>query len=314
MFNKLSNKTLLILFIILLVIVAAFLFYDSKHGERSFRKDLVNIDTAQVTSINIYPKITHHKLVKIFKEGNNWKVDIPNNKTAFVPKQKINEIFRELLSIEPLSVAALGKNKWKEYQVDDSSGTEIKVFEGGNNTLDLTIGKFAFRRPKTMLSYVRVSGDDNVYQINGMPGFLFNQNADYFRDGRVINDNYSNWTKLSFTYPGDSSFVLEKKNKNWMIGSQMADSAKTVNLLRPLSDLTNQDFADNFDQNLLSKAAYTLTINSSAKGGITVTAFISPKDTLINSSTNPDAYFDAGKNSLLKQIFRGKRDFFKKKK
>ena len=314
MFNKLSNKTLLILFIILLVIVAAFLFYDSKHGERSFRKDLVNIDTAQVTSINIYPKTTHHKLVKIFKEGHYWKVDIPNNKTAFVPKQKIDEIFRELLGIKTLSVAALGKNKWKEYEVDDSSGTEIKVFEGGNNTLDLTIGKFAFRRPKTMLSYVRVGGDDNVYQINGMPGFLFNQNADYYRDGRVINDRYSNWTKLSFTYPGDSSFVLEKKNKNWMIGSQIADSAKTVNLLRPLSDLTSQDFADNFDQSLLSKATYTLTINSSAKGGITVTAFISPKDTLINSSTNPDAYFDAGKNSLLKQIFRGKRDFFKKKK
>jgi hypothetical protein len=90
MFNKLSNKTLLILFIILLVIVAAFLFYDSKHGERSFRKDLVNIDTSKVTSINIYPKSTDHKLVKIFKEGNYWKVDIPNNKSAFVPQQKEN--------------------------------------------------------------------------------------------------------------------------------------------------------------------------------------------------------------------------------
>jgi hypothetical protein len=165
-----------------------------------------------------------------------------------------------------------------------------------------------------MLSYVRVGGDDNVYQINGMPGFLFNQNANYFRDGRVIKDNYINWTKLSFTYPGDSSFVLEKKNKNWMIGSQMADSAKTVNVLRPLSDLTSQDFADNFDQSLLGKASYTLTINSTAKGGITVTAFISPTDTLINSSTNPDAYFDVSKNNFLEQIFRTKRDFFKKKK
>ena len=314
MFNKLSNKALLILFIILLVIVAAFLFYDSKHGERSFRKDLVNIDTAKVTSINIYPKTTNHKPVKLFKEGNYWKVDIPDNKSAFVPEQKMDEIFRELMGIKPQSVAALSKNKWKEYQVDDSSGTEIKVFEGGDNTLDLTIGKFAFQQPKSMLSYVRIAGDDNVYQINGMPGFLFNQNTNYFRDGRVINDNYSNWTKLSFTYPGDSSFVLEKKNKNWVIGSQIADSAKTVNLLRPISDLTSQDFVDNFDQNLLSKATYTLTINSTAKGGITVTAFISPTDTLINSSTNPDAYFDGSKNNFLEQIFRGKRDFFKKKK
>ena len=56
MFNKLSTKTLIILFAGLLIVVAAFLFNDAKHGERSFRKDLVNIDTAKVTSINIYPK------------------------------------------------------------------------------------------------------------------------------------------------------------------------------------------------------------------------------------------------------------------
>ena len=237
MFNKLSTKTLIILFVGLLILVAAFLFYDSEHGERSFRNELVNIDTAKVTSINIYPKNTDHKLVKIFKEGNYWKVDIANNKTAYVPKRKVNEMFTELLKIKPLSVAALNKSKWNEYQVDDSSGTEIKIFEGGDNTLDLTLGKFSFQRPRTMLTYVRVSGDDNVYKVNGMPGFLFNQKANYFRDGRVINDNVSNWTKLSFTYPDNSSFVLEKKDKEWTIGSRKADSANTVNFLRSLSQL-----------------------------------------------------------------------------
>lgn len=314
MFNKLSTKTLIILFAGLLIVVAAFLFNDAKHGERSFRKELVNIDTAKVTSINIYPKTNGHKLIKIFKEGNYWKIDIAKNKTAYVPRLRINEIFREVLGIKPLSVAALNKNKWKEYQVDDSSGIEIKMYEGGDNTLDLTVGKFAFKRPRSMFTYVRVGDDNNVYKVNGMPGFLFNHNANYFRDGRIIEDNYSNWTKLSFSYPGDSSFTVEKKNKNWMMGTRIADSANTVNFLRSLSQLNSQNFIDNFDQSALSKAAYTLTINSSAKGGITITSFISPSDTLVNSSTNPDAYFDGSKNNLLKNIFVGKERFFKKKK
>ncbi|MGA8265062.1 MAG: DUF4340 domain-containing protein [Ignavibacteriaceae bacterium] len=314
MFNKLSTKALIILFVGLLIIVAAFLFYDSEHGERSFKNELVNIDTAKVTSINIYPKNTNHKLVKIFKEGNFWKVDIANNKTAYVPNRKVNEMFTELLKIKPLSVAGLNKSKWIEYQVDDSSGTEIKIFEGGNNTLDLTLGKFAFERPRTMSTYVRVAGDDNVYKVNGMPGFLFNQNANYFRDGRVVNDNYSDWTKISFSYPGDSSFTVEKKNKGWVIGLRKADSTNTINYFRSLSQMNSQKFKDNFDQSVLSKAAYTLTINSSAKGGITITSFISPSDTLVNSSTNPDAYFDGSKNNLLKNIFVGKEHFFKKKK
>ena len=313
MFNKLSTETLIIIFVGLLIVVVAFWFYDSEHGERSFRNELVNIDTAKVTSINIYPKVTGHKLVKIFKEGKYWKVDISNNKTAYVPAQKINEMFGELLRVKPLSVAALNKNKWKDYEVDDSSGTAVKIFEGGDNTLDLTIGKFSFERPKSIFSYVRVAGDDDVYKINGMPGFLFNQNASYFRDGRVIDDEYSNWTKLSFAYPGDSSFVLEKKNNSWVIGSQKADSANTANFLRSLSQLNSQDFVDNFEQSILSKAAFTLTINSSAKGGITITSFISPSDTLLSSSTSPDSYFDGSKSNLLKNIFVGQGRFLSKK-
>jgi Domain of unknown function (DUF4340) len=314
MLNKLSTKTLIILFAILLIIVAAFLFYDSKHGERTFRNEIVSIDTAKVTAINIYPKSTGHKLVKIFKEGNYWKVDIANNKTAYVPDEKVNEMFRELLSIKPLSVAALSKDKWKEYQVDDSSATEVKVYEGGDNTLDISIGKFAFERPRNMLSYVKVGGDDNVYKINGMPGFLFNQDANYFRDGRLIDDNYSNWTELSFTYPGDSSFVLIKKNKNWIAGNIKADSVQTINYFRELSNLSSQNFVDNFNPNILNKSSYLITINSAAKGGISISAYLSAKDTVVNSSTNSQAYFDGNKNGLFKKIFVSKRKFIKGKK
>ncbi len=311
MFNKFSTKTLIALFIVLLIIVAAFLFYDSKNGERSFRNELVSIDTAMVTSIEIYPKINNHKLVKIFKEGKYWKVYITDNKTAYVPDQKVNKMFSELLNIKPHSVAGLRKSNWKEFEVDDSSGTEIKIYQGDNNTLDLTIGKFAFEQPRSMLTYVRVSGDDRVYQINGMPGYLFNQDANYFRDGRLIDDNYSNWTEVSFTYPGDSSFVLLKKNKNWITGNIKTDSVQTINYLRELSNLSSQNFVDNFNSNILNKSSYLITINSAAKGGISISAYLSNMDTLINSSTNPQAYFDGNKNGLFKKIFVSKRKFIK---
>lgn len=313
MFNKLSTKTLIILFSVLLLIVVVFLLYDSQHGERSFRSDIISIDTSKVTSINIYPKQNNHKLVKIFKEGNYWKINLDNNKTADVPHQKVENIFRELLSIKALSVAALGKNKWKEFQVDDTSGTKIKVFENGNNTLDLTIGKFAFQRPKSIFTYVRVGDDENVYKINGMPGFTLNQDVNYFRNGRVINDNFSHWSKLNFTYPADSSFVLEKKNKNWMAGSRDVDSAEVANYLVSISNLTSQNFVDSLDQKILSKASYTLTINSSSKGGITVAGFEGSGKILLHSTTNPEAYFDGSKNDLLKKIFVGRGKFFKKR-
>lgn len=97
MVNKLSIKSLGIVFLVLLVIVAAFIIYDSSHGERSFRSNLVSIDTAKVTSISICPKAISHKEVRIFKEGNYWKVNLANGKSAVVPNSKVQDLLTHLL-------------------------------------------------------------------------------------------------------------------------------------------------------------------------------------------------------------------------
>ncbi len=311
MFNKLSNKSLTIVFAVLLIAVAAFIIYDSGHGERSFRSELVSIDTAKVTSIQIYPKSDSHKEVKLFKEGKYWKVNLPGNKTGDVTDNKIRQIFAQLLSIKPASVAAQSKDKWKEFQVD-STATEVKVYQGKDNTLDLMIGKFAFQRPRSMSTFVRVGGDDNVYETSGMISYTFDHGPNYFRDNRVISGDFNNWSKLSFTYPGDSSFALQRVDKKWVIDGRQADSSKVVDYLRSISHLTNSDFIDNFDHNILNKADYTLTISSSAKGAITVTAFRKPDTLLVTSSENPDVYFNGLKNGFKNKLFVPKKKFLKK--
>lgn len=312
MFNKLSNKSLTIVFIVLLIGVAAFVLYDSHHGERSFRSELVSIDTAKVTSIKIYPKSDSHKEVNLYKEGKYWKVKLPGNKTGDVTDNKIRQIFDQLLSIKPASVAAQSPDKWKEYKVDTAQATEVKVYQGSDNTLDLMIGKFAFQQPRSMSTFVRVGGDDNVYETNGMISYTFDHGPNYFRDDRVISDDYNDWSKLSFTYPGDSSFTLQKVDKKWAIDGRAADSSKVVDFLRPLSHLTNSEFVDNFDHNILNKASYTLTITSSSKGAITVTGFQKGDTLLVTSSENPDVYFNGMKNGFKKNLFAGKNKFLKK--
>ena len=106
MLDKLSTKSLLAIFGVLAVIVVLYFFVDSNHGERTFRKDLVTIDTSKVTEIQIYPKATKHKEVRLYKSGKNWKVDLPNNRTATVPEIKIKSLMENLLRVTPESVAA----------------------------------------------------------------------------------------------------------------------------------------------------------------------------------------------------------------
>jgi hypothetical protein len=195
----------------------------------------------------------------------------------------------------------------------DTSGTRVKVFEGNDNTLDMTIGKFAYQQQfRSASSYVRVKGDKNVYEVKGFLDFAFNQRPDYFRNGTLVNDDFTHWKRLSFAYP-DSSFRLEKDSSGyWLINGTRSDSAKTVNYLRILSHLTGSGFIDNPDQALLNKASYTLNIESSALGGITLSAYINPNQFIIQSSQNPDAYFDGNANALWKKIFVGKKSLIKK--
>jgi len=313
MINKLSTKTLIIIFVVLLAVVAIFIIYDSSHGERSFRSQLVSIDTAKVTSVKIYPKAANHKEVSIFKEGNFWKVKLAGGRDVNVPPSKVNQLLSQLLLFQPIGVAAQSKDKWKEFEVD-SSGTKIEVYQGNDNTADIIIGKFTYHRPNNMMTYVRVDGDDNVYEVLGFMNFEFNHDANYFRDDHVIHDNQKKWNKLSFSYPGDSSFFLTKVKNNWEIKGEKVDSSSVANYLNTISNLTDPNFIDNPPQSLLSKAKYTLTIQTSSLGGITVAAFEDASSIAINSTQYPDTYFDGKKNNFWKRLFVGKKHFVKSKK
>ena len=92
------------------------------------------------------------------------------------------------------------------------------------------------------------------------------------------------------------------------------DSSIVANYLNTISNLTDPNFIDNPPQSLLSKAKYTLTIQSSSLGGITVAAFADASQMAINSTQYSDTYFDGMKNNFWKRLYVGKKHFFKSKK
>ena len=96
MFRNISSKNLLIIFVVLFAIAAFFIYYDSSHEVRTFKKDIVDIDTSAVTSISIYPKATNHKEVRLYKEGNYWQVQIDNNKSVPAEESKVKNLLNHL--------------------------------------------------------------------------------------------------------------------------------------------------------------------------------------------------------------------------
>ncbi len=310
MFNKVSNKTLLIIFGVLVVFAAAYLVIESSHGEKSFKTDIVNIDTSKVTAISIYPRAADHREVRLYKKGNaGWKVNLDNNKTAEVPENKIKSLLDMLVQVKPTRVAAQDDSKWSEFKVD-TGGTRVKVFEGDDNTLDLIIGKFSFKQPRQMNTFVRLNGENEVYETQGFLDMAFNQKPDYFRNNIIVSDDPSGWKKLTFSYP-DSSFELVKNDNKWTIDGSRVDSVKTAGYLNSLSHLNSSSFEDDVPGSSLGKADYTLTIESSSKGGIVLAAYKDSSATIITSTENGGSYFNGSQNKLFQKIFVGKKHLLK---
>lgn len=301
-----NNKTLAIIFGMLLLLAAFMFLFQSGKDERTFREVLVDIDTSAVTEIFIEPKSKEHVPFRLSKENNEWKVSLPSGGTAEVTDQQITNLFNQLLAIQPKRLAARDESKWTELQVD-STGTRVKVFEDSDLTLDLVIGRFSFQQPRTMNTFVRLYNDKDVYEVDGFLDMTFNQGPNIFRNGTIINSDFQNWQQIQFVYPADSSFQLVNSSSGWLLNGMKTDSAKTINYLNRLRNLSGNKFIDNPSSVVNTTPAYTLNITTKDMNFVEVKCYQDSTTSIIHSSQNPEAWFDGA--SLTKTIFVGRSNF-----
>ena len=203
MYRKINIKILAGVFVILLVAAVMVEMIDMRKGSRTFKQDLVEVNADEVTAIEVDAKSAAAKLVILKKENDEWKVEA-DGKTFRADQAVAGSMISQLNGMKPKSLAASEKDRWDEFEVTDSLGTRVKLFKGNDLLADVIFGKFSFSQPQTMTSYVRLAGENDVYGVDGMLGMSFNRNANSFRDKTVTDSNFSDWNKLTFSYPADS--------------------------------------------------------------------------------------------------------------
>lgn len=308
MFNKNSNKSLWIIFAILLVAVILIFSTESTKKERSFRKDLVTVDTSAVTSIILYPKSKPGQQIKLLKDDEIWKVSSDESgKNYIVPEYKIKNLLGELIKIKPKRVAARSKSKWSEYQVD-SAATRVVVNESGSEVLNLVIGKFAFQQPRSMSTFVRMYNEKDVYEVDGFLEMTFNKDVNSLRDETVLKSNKEKWNKLSFNYSEGGSFELVKVDDKWTVDGNQTDSAKTEKALNALQRVTSTDYIDYSPNEMGSSQISELIIELSDGESIQITGNKGDAKYVISSSLNKENYFDG--NKIGEKIFISKESLF----
>jgi len=322
MFHKLNVKTL----VIILAVLVAIYFIASIVGtnDRTFRSEIVKVDTTKVT--DVYVSILKDKAeIKLTKTGSptSWEVSANGNHYVADPNI-VKNILAQFSDLKPERIAATSSDKWKQFEVSDSTGTHVVLKDGNSELANVYIGKFSYSQPPAqaqqqnpyqqqrgkMTSFVRLAKEDEVYAVDGFLKMTYQKDINAYRKKSLINVNKDDLTKLVFAYPGNGSFSISKNESKWLINGVLADSSKTVKYLNKIAHLSSSDFLDPSTLKT-SDATYKLTIEGNNFAPIEISAF--PSDSLvkyvITSSANSGAEFNGTKGKLFEKVFVDQSEF-----
>lgn len=288
MIRNVKNLKLIAILGILILIYAGVRFFKNTDRSKSFRAELVTIDTAAVDRFVISKG---GESFDIKKNQSGWKVSIGNNKTAEATSSSMRNAMGSLLSIKPDRIATRDPEKWKDYQVD-SSGTRIQAFDGNSNVLDLIIGRFGMHGNQQFHTFVRLSEDNEVYAADNFMGMTFPSDPAGYRNTLFLQTNNDSISQIVFRYPADSSFILNRVNEKWQVGVLFADSAKVIEYLSNLRYINSAEFVDDIEQTALINPTLSIEIVANGFGNVIMEAYSHPRyGYILHSSENPNSYF-----------------------
>jgi Domain of unknown function (DUF4340) len=300
-----SNKKLLYLFLGLLLIFGLTQLFNTKK-DRSFKSELLNVDTSVVNKIVIHAGADNHKETVLNKSVSSGWTATQGQKTVPVVPGTLDGILRELPLMKIKSIATQSKEKYNEYEISDSIASHIEVFAGSKKVADFYSGKFGFNpQTNSMLSYIRVKEDPNVYATDGFQSMTFNAAFSSFRDKNILKVSADQIQKIN-TISNGNKFDLVRSGSSWILnGNPLKDSTATQNYLNSIQSLSGVDLIDEFSK---SSSPIHSAVVESAGNSFTVDIYASGdtlKPFIVHSSANQDVYFKEDSSNTYKNLFGG---------
>lgn len=300
--KKLNNKILIGALVVLVGVFALSRWLRSPGLESNLRKQLLSLDTTNINEVRIKPANYKPLEVVLKKEGNRWRV-YNGQQQADTEIGTVKSMLGVLKDLKVQRLASRKKEKWDTYQVGDGA-TQVNVLQDGKTT-EIFFGKSTYSQGGAY-TYVRLSNVDEVYAIEGFIDSHFNRTYNDWRNKTLLKLNQADISKITFNYPADSSFVLEKRDSVWFAGNVKAADAKVNSYVSQLSFKTLNDFADGFS----SAEKPTLTLQIESKNGVlaTVQGWKNGEQWILTSSTQSGVYFSAAQ-SIAKELLATKGKF-----
>jgi hypothetical protein len=320
MLSKKNSKWLWIVFIVLLAIWLIMKYTDRSNS--TLKESLINADTARIDRIEI--STSGKQMLSLIRNGKAWKVKSKQGQYK-ADIRKIRSLLAAVHSAKPISEVSNSEKDWSKYQVNDSLGTQIKLYAGSKTKGDLMVGSSAYipaqnaaqqpyagRARGEMVSYVRSADDKNTYTVPGMWRMAFSVKTDDYRSRELFRMDKNKINQIQFSYPNGQKFKLLKEGKQWKLDGKLTDSTQTVQYLSRLAYAYGSQFINDFDAKG-QNPAYQIEVDEGQRSPVHLQVFTDSAGRKIFHTSTNEGYFDASKGDLFKRYFVDKAWFFKHK-
>jgi hypothetical protein len=309
----LNTKTLIILLLILGGIYLVTKLTEKE--DRTFKSELVAIDTSLVSKIVVIPKIGSGPKVTLTQTGAEWSVE-SEGKTYKSDLATVHNILSELNRMRTIRVAAIDESKWDEQQVTDSTATRIQLWNNDEILADLYLGKFSYQQAQDpqnpygqqqtrMFTHIRPVDDDIVYVVEGFIKMTIQSKVDHYRAKTLAAIERLDITKVTFDYPGNEDFTITRENNTWLVNGMPCDTNETNRYLMKFKRLTASAFLSDTDE-ISATPSHTVKFEGNNIFPVEIKAYPAADTNLrygIRTSLVPDAIYNGGKNKLFEKIY-----------
>jgi len=307
--KKINNKILVVALLALVGLFVLSKVFRSPRLESNLRKELVALDTAKVTELRVAPGNRKGEVVRLMREGRQWMVE-KEGKKWLADETSVKSVLGLLQKVEAQRMVSRKKEKWDTYQVGEN-GTQVSVYYGTSQEANVHLGKSGFNQSTGGMygggayTYVRLSDEDEVYVVDGFLETTFSRPFNDWRNRSFLRVPRDLITKVSFRYPADSSFVLEKRDSVWLVDGAPADLQKVSSYLGHLAVKNLSGFADDFTPT--RSPDVQVTVEGAGATLATIEGWKRDGDWVLRGPAQKEIYFSSSGSSADKDLLIGKK-------
>lgn len=249
-----QNKTIFILFGILLILIA--LFGWQRFNQQKLASQIVDssyvaqLNNLQPETISQFTLTKNDESLEFSKGDSIWRV---NNFEA--DAEAVNNLLNNLFSPTNVEKVAVTNSRHKDFGIATTSAVLVSI----PNTPSITVGDSTGDG-----YYVRFNTNDSVYLVHGLPFQINELTLDSWRNQIIVAATKDDIASISFS-DTNGEWNLEHKDTNWFLGDKQVDVSSISTFLNSLELLRSQGFLAEAKREMYSQKPYleiTITTNS----------------------------------------------------